>query len=447
LPYDVASLNSRAGALVNINAPHARSLAEQAVALASATSDAAGRLQALRHLGSACHVAGDLRAAVRAFAQGLDAARQLHDREAEMVCTAGVAASLSCLGDLDGALEQFLNALALARELQRGPAVAKLLGNIGFVYEGFGDDARALVQYKAAYREKRRLSEPLGVSLMNIACIHDRSGRLRLARRLFMAALEKLRLQGDRQNESHALANLALVQGRLGEPVAAMTSMNAALQVARDFGLQRQEARALARLGQLQRQASDLMAARDAFSAALALAEPAGFARELRATYDGLAAVQDGLGDAIGAEHTRRRLRELDEDTQRRYQAQHTEALSLRAEVERLTNDLARSRSHAAEVARENRRLAQANALLRGGLHDPWQPGRDEASHIALTTLSRREREVLKLLIAGLSNAQIGERLAMSRNTARTHVAAIFGKLRVKTRAQAVAKALRNGWG
>jgi LuxR family maltose regulon positive regulatory protein len=55
--------------------------------------------------------------------------------------------------------------------------------------------------------------------------------------------------------------------------------------------------------------------------------------------------------------------------------------------------------------------------------------------------LSARELDVLALLAAGLTNRQIGERLVISPETAKKHVASIFGKLGVNNRTQAAARA------
>ena len=59
--------------------------------------------------------------------------------------------------------------------------------------------------------------------------------------------------------------------------------------------------------------------------------------------------------------------------------------------------------------------------------------------------LSRRELQVLELVRDGLSNAEIATRLQLSEMTAKNHVQNIRKKLGVKTRGQAVAKALRLG--
>jgi DNA-binding NarL/FixJ family response regulator len=59
--------------------------------------------------------------------------------------------------------------------------------------------------------------------------------------------------------------------------------------------------------------------------------------------------------------------------------------------------------------------------------------------------LSARERGVLRLVAAGLSNRQIGQTLSISERTVKFHVTAIFNKLGAENRAQAVALAAERG--
>lgn len=59
--------------------------------------------------------------------------------------------------------------------------------------------------------------------------------------------------------------------------------------------------------------------------------------------------------------------------------------------------------------------------------------------------LTPREVQVLELLAEGLANKAIAERLAISDQTVKFHVASIMGKLGASNRTEAVRRALRRG--
>jgi NarL family two-component system response regulator LiaR len=58
--------------------------------------------------------------------------------------------------------------------------------------------------------------------------------------------------------------------------------------------------------------------------------------------------------------------------------------------------------------------------------------------------LTPREQEVLALMVEGLSNPDIAERLVVSRSTAKAHVSNILSKMGVSNRAEAIALALQH---
>ena len=61
-------------------------------------------------------------------------------------------------------------------------------------------------------------------------------------------------------------------------------------------------------------------------------------------------------------------------------------------------------------------------------------------------TLTNREREVLELLVEGLTNRAISERLSVSLETVKSHVHHIVQKMHVKDRTQAAVIATRQQW-
>jgi LuxR family transcriptional regulator, maltose regulon positive regulatory protein len=64
-----------------------------------------------------------------------------------------------------------------------------------------------------------------------------------------------------------------------------------------------------------------------------------------------------------------------------------------------------------------------------------------ETQNALIEPLSAREREVLQLIAAGKSNAQIAQALVVAVSTVKAHVNHLFGKLAVSSRTQAIARA------
>lgn len=91
---------------------------------------------------------------------------------------------------------------------------------------------------------------------------------------------------------------------------------------------------------------------------------------------------------------------------------------------------------HAAHRGRRTLAPEATQALIEVALHpDSARLGHD---------LTERERDVLALMVKGLNNNEIADRLIISRSTAKFHVSNILSKLQATSRTEAVAVALQH---
>jgi DNA-binding CsgD family transcriptional regulator len=90
---------------------------------------------------------------------------------------------------------------------------------------------------------------------------------------------------------------------------------------------------------------------------------------------------------------------------------------------------------------------AEGASLTLGGAVAYARRGRGERARpqVGWHALTPAERDVVRLVAAGCTNSEIGERLFVSVNTVKTHLSHVYAKVRVEGRADLAAEAARRG--
>jgi two-component system response regulator DesR len=108
----------------------------------------------------------------------------------------------------------------------------------------------------------------------------------------------------------------------------------------------------------------------------------------------------------------------------------------------RMAPAAARSAGASGFISKESDAREVVTAVRRVGLGmTMFAPKSDQPEPL----LSEREREVLELIAAGLTNKEIGEELFLSPHTVKEHTSALYRKLHARNRAEAVQRAQRIG--
>jgi DNA-binding CsgD family transcriptional regulator len=332
---------------------------------------------------SACERASDARRAE----EWLSVVDRFSDRSGYVLvsatCRAHYGGILTQAGRWDAAEEELLAALRLSERSYRAVRSFPIVRLAELrVRQGRFEEAKRLVEGTEWHPLARRA----------LAAVALAQGELGLASELVALCLEA----DERSDPACAPALDLLVDIELarGDREAAAASVERLGELAERSGDERAGAYARFATGRLDRSAAELQAAIQAFSS---LELPFEAARAELALARVLA---DGAPEAAGAE--------------------------------------ARTALRAFEQLGAARQADTAAALLRelgaGGRAAPRGDG----------ALTRREREVLALLADGLSNAEIADRLVISRRTAEHHVASVLSKLGLRSRAEAAAHAVRS---
>ena len=281
----------------------------------------------------------------------------------------------------------------------------------------------------------------MGWALIGLGIQAGRQGDLAREVQLEEQALAYFRETGDRYGQAHALSNLGDSAYTLQDYARSAVWSAEALAIASELPDKRYTADALKPLGQLALERHDTADAHRCYLQTI----------QISIAIDDVMGVPQGLAGLAGVA-----LLSMEPEFAVRWLAAATAYLeSIGATT--IGNDEHYDRAMAAARA----------ALSASAFDDAWATGKALSLHQAVTEaiaettrmetggfghvpaakfgLSRREIQVLRLLVAGRSNPEIAMTLFIGSRTAQSHVASILKKLQVSNRTEAAAVAMRDG--
>jgi ATP/maltotriose-dependent transcriptional regulator MalT len=359
----------------------------------------------------------------------------------------GAAATLAYRqGDYDQAEAYSEVRLAIWQELGDEPGVAAAFNLQASVAYDRGDYRRAVELFEEAASRRRKIGDlsNLGVCLNNVGNAARELGDLSRAEAAQREALEILRSLDDREGIAYALNSLGIVAHRRGDLAGAVRLHEEALALRRAAD-PRSVAASLANLGAALRDQGDLAGAAERYRESLALRWERGETFGIAESLAGLASVAALGGRATEAARFRGAFEALSREAGLRIPAHHLgddgafDAVHAELGAEEWTAYLGTGTTWPLERA-----VAEGLAFTLAAAEFTPEPAPSPTA-ADRPALSSREVEVLRLLVEGRTDRQIGAALGISHRTAMNHVARILGKLGVESRTAAAALAVRQG--
>ena len=438
-----------------------RSWLDRLLATASEGGDLAVRATALTGAAWLAHYQNDYAVAQTAAREATACFRRL-DRTDGLIeilhCQALVAQSL---GENQRAADLSEEALALSRSLGDPGRTAESLGYLSRATRELGDYPRAATLGREALviQQEERHRGGMAAALLVLGDVARDLGESDEVRALCGQSLAIYRELGDPLGEGFSLHNLAVAAYREGELELARTLGEESLAIFRRGDVQSAMAEVLASLGPILAAAGDPVSALAALTEALHLAGRAGPRWEVAGILEAMATVaavhrQERIAVELASRAATLRLT-IGVPVRPNWQIDLEQALATaRAVLGPVDFATTWARGQAQLFSTESdsgeepqglaldETMAEVLVVLTeaAGQEVPAAPDHDNPYG-----LTEREIEVLRALAAGNSNREIGELLYISPATAARHVANIYNKLGVDSRARAVASAHRLG--
>jgi predicted ATPase/class 3 adenylate cyclase/DNA-binding CsgD family transcriptional regulator len=344
-------------------------------------------------------------------------------------------------------------ALKIARGLADDAVAADALSQLCWLSFEHGDLPAALAQIDEAVGLARAAGDPrlIAYVLGRRAVFESEAGDLDAAFADNQEAITLSRAAGDTYRLAITLANLGFDEHAAGELGAARAHLQEASTLADNHGYQNMSAGLWQNLGLVDLIDADPRTARRHFLDSLHTARITGVKSYVHGALLGLALAAGADGDPTIAATLHGIADEHYEQAGRGFEAIES-GLRDRGHVQ-LRDRLGDATFEAAY--RHGRTLSQADAIALATR--VAEPDPEAAPVIAVLTagqaapgrsaglLSAREREIVALLAAGATDAQIAERLSLSVNTVRSHLERIRDKTGARRRTDLVRYALHAG--
>jgi non-specific serine/threonine protein kinase len=323
-------------------------------------------------------------------------------------------------------------------------ALARALSGLALLAYPQGEAAmsRSLLEESAAMLRELGDKAALAYTLNVLAVVVQQGGEYDLGRSLLEESLTIRRELDDRWGIAQTLNNLGELAREQGDYEAARGLYESGLEMLRQLGIKGDVAGPLHNLGSVALHLGDYARAHGYFAESLLCYQEKGLK-------GGIVACLAGLAGVAAASR------------------QPERATRLYGAAEALRESIGLLFGHP-DLGDYERGLTLTRTQLADAVFDAyWQEGRampmEQAVEFAIegvhppariasstgrtdpNSLSRREKDVLRLVASGLSDAQVANELSLSRHTVHAHLSSIYSKLEVQGRSAATRYAIDNG--
>ncbi|MDQ5824749.1 MAG: tetratricopeptide repeat protein [Chloroflexota bacterium] len=446
-----AEVSAKAGLLANDQGDYgeASRLLNESLSIFRESADTQGISNCLNYLGIVARNLGDYTQATKLCEESLALQEELGTRGGMAICLNNLGYLAMEQGNYQAARSYVERSLSILQQLGDRTRIAIAFNNLGRIACALGDYTSARTLISRGLNIRRELADVKGtpISVANLGLVMLHQADYDQARRLFEESLSLYRGFNDKEGVAIALNHLGELELYSGEVAKAHSLLSEALGLSREIGGKELTANVLINLAKaFQLQQAHARAA-DTILEALQLSRQCGARVTVARCLLRIACLYEQLGDRQRATHMLAEAeRFLDSTGYVLHPVEQAEyarlATTLQASIGKRAWSRKREQAQVTELD-DVVSIAYEVASLAGASHvaGPIASKKVQGPGIDLT---RREKEVLRLLAEGLTDAQIAGKLFLSPHTVHAHLHSVYSKLDVTTRSAAVRFAIEH---